>query len=459
MLKHGFESSRADDTDPGLINMSHWGSVFTDYVTDPTHVFDGGAHGALMLRDTGVVDGASWLPDVAVGSVLVSGGVGAAPSWSDTPTLTSLTVTNLLNPTAGIIHVQGIAKPGDTTRKVTRVRWDKVAAPASPDLVWTEALTGYANFGTQDNQVKEIGFNLQAGGGLLDPTYSGMRDAWENYYETSSPGVGQHERHISIIPLDYVARGEIRLMSWAAAANVNRDSVHPALTLQSEYWAFTYPSTAGVAYGDSFRIAIEGTHFGASLTMNNGYSYLRRGAPSQGSSYPLFFQQNFSASRDIKTFWFGTADDDLHLVWSSDSGANVVHTSTGGLYSRLVIDGKNSADLHGLLLFRDEQGSGTLESFIGHNASAIYIGAPQSALANYAEATLAAAAHLTLTSALLTVAGGIKHGSTTLLQTSVGLTNGAAAATGTLTNAPTAGNPTKWIPINDNGTTRYIPAW
>jgi hypothetical protein len=38
-------------------------------------------------------------------------------------------------------------------------------------------------------------------------------------------------------------------------------------------------------------------------------------------------------------------------------------------------------------------------------------------------------------------------------------TDGAGASTGTLTNAPAAGNPTKWIPIDDNGTTRYIPAW
>jgi len=38
-------------------------------------------------------------------------------------------------------------------------------------------------------------------------------------------------------------------------------------------------------------------------------------------------------------------------------------------------------------------------------------------------------------------------------------TNGAGASTGTLTNAPAVGNPTKWIPIDDNGTTRYIPAW
>ena len=43
--------------------------------------------------------------------------------------------------------------------------------------------------------------------------------------------------------------------------------------------------------------------------------------------------------------------------------------------------------------------------------------------------------------------------------TSVALTNGAGASAGTITNAPAVGNPTKWIGINDNGTTRYIPAW
>ncbi len=46
-----------------------------------------------------------------------------------------------------------------------------------------------------------------------------------------------------------------------------------------------------------------------------------------------------------------------------------------------------------------------------------------------------------------------------LIDSSATLSNGAAAATGTLTNAPAAGNPTKWVAINDNGTTRYIPAW
>lgn len=50
-------------------------------------------------------------------------------------------------------------------------------------------------------------------------------------------------------------------------------------------------------------------------------------------------------------------------------------------------------------------------------------------------------------------------GTSTLLATSVSLTNGAGSGAGTISNAPATGNPTKWIPINDNGTTRYLPAW
>lgn len=59
----------------------------------------------------------------------------------------------------------------------------------------------------------------------------------------------------------------------------------------------------------------------------------------------------------------------------------------------------------------------------------------------------------------LELKSSLKHADSTLLHTSVALTNGAGAATATLTNAPAATNPTKWIPVDDNGTTRYIPAW
>jgi hypothetical protein len=50
-------------------------------------------------------------------------------------------------------------------------------------------------------------------------------------------------------------------------------------------------------------------------------------------------------------------------------------------------------------------------------------------------------------------------GGANLVATTGALANGAGAAAGTLLNAPVAGNPTKWIAINDGGTVRYIPAW
>ena len=58
---------------------------------------------------------------------------------------------------------------------------------------------------------------------------------------------------------------------------------------------------------------------------------------------------------------------------------------------------------------------------------------------------------------LMTVTPGATNGE--LLATSAALTSGAGSSAGTLTNAPSVGNPTKWIKINDNGTIRSIPAW
>ena len=61
---------------------------------------------------------------------------------------------------------------------------------------------------------------------------------------------------------------------------------------------------------------------------------------------------------------------------------------------------------------------------------------------------------LTLSGGVLTTLGGA-----TFHTTSTALTNGAGVGAGTIANAPAAGNPTKWIGVNDNGTTRWIPAW
>ena len=57
------------------------------------------------------------------------------------------------------------------------------------------------------------------------------------------------------------------------------------------------------------------------------------------------------------------------------------------------------------------------------------------------------------------VTANLTNNQNTLMTSSATLSNGAGAATATLTNAPAAGNPTKWVAINDNGTTRRIPTW
>lgn len=61
----------------------------------------------------------------------------------------------------------------------------------------------------------------------------------------------------------------------------------------------------------------------------------------------------------------------------------------------------------------------------------------------------------------LTISGLFTSGAVggVLMATNQNLGTGAGVGLGTLTNAPAAGNPTKWIPVNDNGTTRYFPAW
>lgn len=46
-----------------------------------------------------------------------------------------------------------------------------------------------------------------------------------------------------------------------------------------------------------------------------------------------------------------------------------------------------------------------------------------------------------------------------VIQSGVVLADGAGVGAGTIGTAPTAGEPTKWIGINDNGTVRYVPAW
>lgn len=46
-----------------------------------------------------------------------------------------------------------------------------------------------------------------------------------------------------------------------------------------------------------------------------------------------------------------------------------------------------------------------------------------------------------------------------IIATITGFAGGGTGNTPTLTAGPKNGNPTKRLPYDDNGTTRYVPAW
>lgn len=46
-----------------------------------------------------------------------------------------------------------------------------------------------------------------------------------------------------------------------------------------------------------------------------------------------------------------------------------------------------------------------------------------------------------------------------LMDSNTALSSNPGILAGTLLNCPKLGNPTKWVPVDDNGTTRYVPMW
>jgi hypothetical protein len=111
-------------------------------------------------------------------------------------------------------------------------------------------------------------------------------------------------------------------------------------------------------------------------------------------------------------------------------------------FERLMFDWATSANI---AMIYTQKGSG------GGTARVLQV--------NYGGTTTSAIS-VPITSGAITFGGGITTpGGAVLHTTNTALTDGAGSGAGTLTSAPASGNPTKWIGINDNGTTRYVPAW
>lgn len=79
--------------------------------------------------------------------------------------------------------------------------------------------------------------------------------------------------------------------------------------------------------------------------------------------------------------------------------------------------------------------------------------------ANFVLASLQIATTAAVSPSLILNQAGTSLGAGGFSISTAGLVSGAGAGAGTLTNAPSAGNPSFWMPIQINGNTRYIPCW
>ncbi len=151
-LKHRFQSTKALGPDATKVRSDPW---------NDDHPLSGGTLGDLLYRDTAqdATSGASWLTSVVVGRVLVSGGVGTAPAWSASPSLTSLTLSTPL-PVASGGTAMATGTPGDilyfsgtgTIAKLADVAIGSVLVSGgvgvAPAWASTVALTGTLAVGT-----------------------------------------------------------------------------------------------------------------------------------------------------------------------------------------------------------------------------------------------------------------------------------------------------------------------
>lgn len=164
-----------------------------------------------------------------------------------------------------------------------------------------------------------------------------------------------------------------------------------------------------------------------------------------GGTNDFFIFNNGSGNNSIRIQF---ANDNVALA-GSISGPGFAFAASGG--------GISSAFGVGTAVIQTNDGTGS--SFFGVSGGVVCMGATNAAYNTQIFAGNSPAVTFDKTTLRATFANNLTTLGGTVLTTSSALTNNAGASAGTLTNAPAIGNPTKWFPINDNGTVRNIPAW
>lgn len=188
--------------------------------------------------------------------------------------------------------------------------------------------------------------------------------------------------------------------------------------------------------------AVEEISIGTSLSLSGGS--LNTIQDIRTSASPTFAGITTSG---IGVNTFGTAPATVTIQPTGTIGLALVQTGAVNNYIRITGNNTSQDDAFSVTNGTTTWGAGLLSA--GGFTSDYVISTGYTG-----QVRVSTAGNLTITGAF-TKPGGASP----IISTNTAITSGAGASAGTLLDAPIAGNPTKWIPINDNGTTRYFPSW
>ena len=265
--------------------------------------------------------------------------------------------------------------------------------------------------------------NTAAGGGAIDTAGTGSIELGVTGTRTTFTGAASGTNKSIALPN---LSGTV-----VVTASVGVTATHALFANTTGFPAYRAIATADIATALTTPGAIGGTTAATSVKIANGSAAstaLQIGAVSNGIYSPS------GAGTDVGI----SANGSLVAFWNSSWGLVALQP---------IIPNSNNLTSLGTSSIRWSNVFSVLGNFSG---------------AVTCSTTLAVTSTTTLTG-LLTANGGITVvGGSNLLTTNSALTNhnsSNTASIGSTSNAPVSGDPTKWIAINDDGTTRYIPTW
>ncbi len=386
----------------------------------------------------------SRLAGVATGNALISGGVGTAPSWGKVDLTTHISGSL---PAANGGTGQTVYAIGDLLYASTTSALSKLADVATGNALISGGVGVAPSWGKIALTTHVSGILPTANGG------TGINNAGTITNASATTITGGGTLALGGFTLTVPATGTAMLLSGTQTATGDKTFSSGTLTVSSA--ASTAQVIVSAVAGQVAQFNIRGNGVATGLVAQHDAS--SDATIANFANRSLFLGTNAITRMTIAA----TGEVTVSSATASTS------TTTGSLVNAGGFGNAGAAYIGGALTVTGAcsldqvSSSGTLNGDYLYkiaNASGTGLGLRVQAGADglYALAVRNAASAISFS---VTGAGLITTGSAVLMASSVALTNGAAAAAGTLANAPTAGNPTKWVPINDNGTTRYIPCW